>query len=326
MESLMQTKDLAGFEISYQVEEDKEFWFLSTSIKERQDKCILRGQDVELQLLDENMIPLEKISKDEDYGLLSSLDWLETVTYFKDAEFALGVVPQFLFVKIFNDSDIFPIPYDEEYQEKQTIDISDPKELMPKAKGVTCCVDNFMTPDNPLVNQRPGIVLAANGFPAIKLYPKRFEIEAWFTDSNSCACNRCQYRQFVKGGFYYTKPGKKKRSRKKVLQINPPKKPNGPNQEVVLNPNEYLEDTIPNPKRPGVIKTAFGHKPSLNSSEKYTDQECTYWCIDAPRFTGVYPKGTLVEIDIDFEGRIIDTVTQEIKEKRNWKWKQSYTF
>jgi len=244
----------------------------------------------------------------------------------------------YLSVSLYDKSWLFPvIPKENEkddFEQRQdtndglddgtVIEIKDP----PPPK---CCVNTLTTPQGNVktytANDKNNV-----GLPIIHIFPKTFLIEFKFNENpDPCKCSCCQYKQRVKGTARLIAPGGKKIDLWPVFDYKAvpgggaPKPVKKSNKDGVI-PN-FVEDTKGKPKSPGK-PAAFGHKPSRNPGhDGYDDNGCGGWASDFPSYTSlISPPGArkiTVDIDVTFQGCIIDTCKNTVAQSKEWKWKHN---
>jgi len=126
---------------------------------------------------------------------------------------------------------------------------------------------------------------------------QQFTVRVTFSNEPPCDCNCCEYRQYVRG---YVSVNEKR--------IGHPL-PDGP-----LVEDEFREDGLEiGPQWPRV-----GHRAQQLQLGAYGDDGSTYEYTDFPNVGGLWP-GDAYEINLEYEGRIIDVCNQKIVIRRRWK-------
>lgn len=319
--SVPRTVLICGHAVTYEASQEPNAWRVSASIVTG-DGCEVQGHDLTLQLLDDARKPLQTTKSLYDFGDLPDLTMGFATTYFKDVEFQLGdAAPSHLYIRLFGQSLIAPV-----------LLTTDTAIIVPAETGIApmamaappdkcCCIDpnGFQTPTGVLPNF---IVLGANGFTYFK--PEGWKVTASFTDDDDCECGCCQYRQEVKGKMLVIPPGGgRPLNRGNILDYD------ATGTALRLTETVFREDGQGDRANPGTPKKRYGYRPSQKPNvEAYGAGNCNYWCLDAPSFpleTGVFPQGTVIDIDVTFRGCIVDTCCGGVKESKEWKWVQRET-
>ncbi|MBN2173201.1 MAG: hypothetical protein JW731_03665 [Bacteroidales bacterium] len=164
--------------------------------------------------------------------------------------------------------------------------------------GPRCCVTSFVTPDD---STNPAQLIdtvfpSGNG----SLYGQ-FNVTAEFSNTEPCLCRCCEYRQEVKGEFWYD-------GNKIDIDLVDP---SDTTKRKRMSKDSYGEDYRDYKGN----KVRYGHRgESRSADEKYTtdgttvDRQngCRYWMNDEPGWKSTR-RGHSYKIDLKFRGSIVST-------------------
>jgi hypothetical protein len=314
--------------VTFDIERDetstgKPVWSVLASVY---SACPVSGEDLQLQLIDVEGLAISRLAGQDDHGDLTAVSMGRGPAYFKFSDFAhTEVAPAFLSVSLFGRHILEDLVGPEHVVKA----LFDPSELLlakaPPPPPPKCCVEEFKAPT--------GVQANFKSFNRrrtwVTLKPEGWKITAKFKNEGTCDCDRCQYRQELKGTGQIKNPGGKWRPATPPLYFKRVVKKGKIRYEPVhLHPTSFQEDSEPHPDKTqnGVPTQQYGHKPSANPwSEGYSENGCYYWCVDAPHVMLKANPGKQVKMDITFKGKIIDTGTGDPVESKESKWVQNVT-
>jgi len=309
----------------------------------------INATNIQVELLTSDRTSLEKHGINFDYGILPFLIWNNSKQIFKFNQFKTdGVIPAFLSLIIFGEHRFFKLMQDEgepqngdgengETPEEEIPEEETPESGTPPAGSAPpaeappqgrCCVESFETPKDEFPNgQVPTDTVELNNPDAgkFRIYlAEGWKVKAKFSSTpEPCNCDCCEYRQYVKGHVNLIFNAGEENEW--VLDQNPEldfviPEGGGDPEPVKLNDENFLEDSVPNHKDPTEPHN-YGHKPSQGiMPEAYRD--CYYWNVDTPKSRVIPFMDITVDIDIKFQGKIIDICTGEDREVEEWQWKK----
>jgi len=316
------TEVINDIAVTYEVHKEEKYWSVLVILDG--DVCDLSLSDIKVNLLDDNSRAFETIANEYDIGELPEVALNGEVSYFKFSDFKLSKSnPCSISIELPGKGCVIPLACQEDVIEsekefEQDILIDDKKGGEKKVKADVCAVDTFVTPTGTQKNFTKYSV----GRTHVLLMPEAWKIKATFKKVKGNKCKLCEYRQELKGEMTASRAGGKpfdisKPLDYKVVVVRERRQL----QPVMLKKATYTEDGEGNQRSPGNPDSQYGYKPSHNPlNEAYSDDECYYWCIDTPFLQARVVKGTVINIEITFKGKIIDTAKKADVISKEWKW------
>jgi hypothetical protein len=308
----------------------------------------VQGSEFHAGLLGPDMQELRRATKIFDCIVLPGIEIGGSKDVFRSDHFELlNEEPRFLIIWLRGHKEVFEL-----IQRADTNGIQDPNDgpedqpVEPElpdegqdgeliALATACCPITFQTPtgNQPTVFRK---LYNANGaLNRHNAYCRTWVINATFNDAPArvCECTLCEYRQRVKGKMEATVPTVGKMDVSPITDYQLPAGPGArPRPVNGLNPRGFVEDTKGVPARPSQ-PVRYGRRNDLNGApgvppyRQGYPTDCSYFASDEPSVTGNPPPGTKIDVDVTFQGTIVDTSTNAIKSgPKTWTWKVRKTF